>query len=124
MFDLPQFQAFHTLIGTDAQLWPGVVPHLADPVLTALWESRLSKVEGGSLMLDTFEEQLAKWLSVQVHKICQLDSAAQVFVYDINGQISFLTSSNATPLERSATERVSFVRYLSTNIVPQPLEVT
>ncbi|MFT6766569.1 MAG: hypothetical protein ACJA1Y_000602 [Burkholderiaceae bacterium] len=75
VFDLYQFQAIHTLIGTDAQVWPGVVPHMADPVLTALWKEHLSKVEDGSLLVATFKEQLGTWLSAQVNKVRQLEGA-------------------------------------------------
>ena len=49
-----------------------VVPHMADPVLTALWEDHLAKVEDGSLTLQTFEGQLGTWLTGLVEKIRQL----------------------------------------------------
>lgn len=49
-----------------------VVPHMADPVLTALWEDHLAKVEDGSLSLETFEAQLGTWLTGLVEKIRQL----------------------------------------------------
>jgi len=47
----------------------GVVPHMADPVLTALWEDHLAKVEDGSIPLATFEAQLGTWLTGLVGKI-------------------------------------------------------
>jgi len=53
-----------------------VVPHMADPVLTALWEDHLAKVEDGSLALETFEAQLGLWLTGQVNKIRQLAASA------------------------------------------------
>lgn len=53
-----------------------VVPHMADPVLTALWEDHLAKVEDGSLPLETFEAQLGVWLTGQVDKIRQLAATA------------------------------------------------
>lgn len=46
-----------------------VVPHMADPVLTALWEDHLAKVENGSISLQTFESQLGTWLTGLVTKI-------------------------------------------------------
>ena len=49
-----------------------VVPHMADPVLTALWEDHLAKVEDGSIPLETFEGQLGTWLTGLVEKIRQL----------------------------------------------------
>jgi DNA topoisomerase III len=45
------------------------VPHMADPVLTALWEDQLARVEDGSVTLATFEAQLCTWLSAQIEKI-------------------------------------------------------
>lgn len=53
-----------------------VVPHMADPVLTALWEDHLAKVEDGSLPLQTFESQLGTWLNGLVEKIRQLAATA------------------------------------------------
>jgi len=50
------------------------VPHMADPVLTALWEDQLSKVEDGSVPLATFEAQLGVWLRGQIEKIKQMSS--------------------------------------------------
>jgi hypothetical protein len=52
-----------------------------------------------------------------------LDGAAAVFAIGIAGSLSILTSSNSVPLERSATGRLSLVRYLYTSIAPPPLEV-
>ena len=49
-----------------------VVPHMADPVLTALWEDHLAKVEAGSIPLATFEAQLGTWLTGLVQKIRQI----------------------------------------------------
>lgn len=51
------------------------VPHMADPVLTALWEDHLSKVEDGSLPLATFEAQLGTWLKGQIEKIKQMGAS-------------------------------------------------
>lgn len=52
-----------------------VVPHMADPVLTALWEDHLAKVENGQIPLETFEAQLGVWLKAQIEKIRQLAAA-------------------------------------------------
>lgn len=51
------------------------VPHMADPVLTALWEDHLAKVEDGTLPLATFEAQLGTWLKGQIEKIKQLGTS-------------------------------------------------
>lgn len=53
-----------------------VVPHMADPVLTALWEDHLAKVEDGNIPLETFESQLGTWLNGLVEKIRQLAATA------------------------------------------------
>ncbi len=50
-----------------------VVPHMADPVLTALWEAHLAKVESGSLSLATFEAQLGQWLTGLVERIRRME---------------------------------------------------
>lgn len=54
-----------------------VVPHMADPVLTALWEDHLAKVESGSITLQTFEGQLGTWLTGLVEKIRRISEDAQ-----------------------------------------------
>jgi len=51
------------------------VPHMADPVLTALWEDQLRKVEDGTVPLATFEAQLGVWLKNQIEKIRQMAGA-------------------------------------------------
>lgn len=55
-----------------------VVPHMADPVLTALWEDHLAKVEDGSITLQTFEGQLGTWLTGLVEKIRRIKSEASM----------------------------------------------
>ena len=47
----------------------GVIPEMADPVLTALWEDQLAKIEAGELALEKFEGWLGMWLKEQVQKI-------------------------------------------------------
>lgn len=54
-----------------------VVPHMADPVLTALWEDHLAKVEDGSLPLATFEAQMGTWLTGLVEKIRRIAPTVQ-----------------------------------------------
>jgi DNA topoisomerase III len=46
-----------------------VLPQMVDPVLTALWENELSKVEAGQMTLADFEIQLGQWLHHQIEKI-------------------------------------------------------
>lgn len=46
-----------------------VTPEMADPVLTALWEDQLSKIEAGTLQLEKFESWLGLWLNGQIEKI-------------------------------------------------------
>ena len=46
-----------------------VIPEMADPVLTALWEDQLAKIESGELALEKFEGWLGLWLKEQIQKI-------------------------------------------------------
>jgi DNA topoisomerase III len=46
-----------------------IAPALADPVLTAQWEDRLSQVESGELLLETFESELGTWLNRLVEQV-------------------------------------------------------
>ncbi len=48
--------AAHTLI-------EAVPPEVADPVLTALWEQALDRIEAGQLSVDTFLAKQAEWLT-------------------------------------------------------------
>lgn len=46
-----------------------VAPQLADPVLTALWEDRLSQIEAGSVSLQQFEGELGTWLKTLIERM-------------------------------------------------------
>lgn len=46
-----------------------VAPEMADPVLTALWEDQLGKIEAGALSLEKFEGWLGQWLTDLIAKI-------------------------------------------------------
>jgi DNA topoisomerase III len=46
-----------------------IAPALADPVLTAQWEDRLSQVESGDVLLETFEAELGTWLHRIVEQV-------------------------------------------------------
>jgi DNA topoisomerase III len=46
-----------------------VSPALADPVLTAQWEDRLSMVESGQLPLQAFETELGAWLQKIIDQV-------------------------------------------------------
>jgi DNA topoisomerase-3 len=52
--------AAHTLI-------EAVPREVADPVLTALWEQALDRIESGHLSVDTFLAKQAAWLTQLVH---------------------------------------------------------
>ncbi|MCX8516614.1 MAG: hypothetical protein ORN29_00805 [Rhodoferax sp.] len=52
----------------------------------------------------------------------QLDGAAPVFAICIAESLCILTSSNAVPLQTSATGSLALVLYFSTIIAPPPLE--
>lgn len=46
-----------------------VAPQLADPVLTALWEDRLSQIEAGTVSLQQFEGELGTWLKTLIERM-------------------------------------------------------
>jgi DNA topoisomerase-3 len=46
-----------------------VAPMLADPVLTALWEDRLSKVESGEVALEQFEREIGQFTTKLIEHI-------------------------------------------------------
>ena len=79
------------------------VPHMADPVLTALWEDHLSKVEDGSLPLATFESQLGTWLKGQIEKIKQL-GASNPKPSALQGERSSAVAKNSTQKPMGASK--------------------
>lgn len=61
--------AAHTLI-------EAVPPEVADPVLTALWEQALDRIEAGQLSIDTFLAKQAEWLTRLVRSNASLTLCA------------------------------------------------
>lgn len=61
--------AAHTLI-------EAVPPEVADPVLTALWEQALDRIEAGHLSIDTFLAKQAEWLTRLVRSNASLTLCA------------------------------------------------
>jgi DNA topoisomerase-3 len=48
-----------------------VVPEMADPVLTAMWEEQFNFIEKGTVRLESFEGLMGQWLQVQCDKLRQ-----------------------------------------------------
>jgi DNA topoisomerase-3 len=63
-FIVPTERGMHSIAQIEA-----VAGELVDPVLTAIWEDKLSQIEAGSLQLAQFELELADWLQVLVAKM-------------------------------------------------------
>jgi DNA topoisomerase-3 len=65
-----------------------VAPEVADPVLTAQWEDRLSQIERGEIELAQFEKSLGEWLGQVIARI--KDQAG-------NRQVAVTKSSRSAP---------------------------
>lgn len=63
-FIMPTVRGTHLI-----ELIERIAPQLVDPVLTAIWEEQLMQIEAGTLKLEQFEGDLAKWLAKLVADI-------------------------------------------------------
>jgi DNA topoisomerase III len=72
-----------------------VAPALADPVLTAQWEDRLSQVESGEVLLETFESELGTWLNRLVEQVRIQASASRAQAPRSQPNAAVLTGKDA-----------------------------
>lgn len=80
-----------------------VAPMLADPVLTALWEDRLSKVENGEVTLERFETEIGMFTNKIISQIKANAGNIQI----ANAATSSASQHSANPTRTATTHHVS-----------------